>query len=534
MFSRFGLRFGMAVSYVLVSAVAVLLVEAVLLAVMVPRIRAADRNAEQARQSAAAAEVEAVQSKVKGTALETADAVGRGASKAASRASGRPDGELLAEAVADGVVAEAVRRSFAKRADDRRADSRLEWVLVVATTAGRVVASTRDDVLAQKSTLPAAAVGSSPHGGQTQVSGRAAYWASEPVETTDPAGRLRVIGIVYVVVTPQDDPADEKAGGEHGTLAAGIGSLITPGVIILILLLPVGGLFGLFSTGRLIRRIRRLADGTSAMAEGDLKARIPVSGGDEVGRLERAFNSMAERLDAALADQRRAAGTEARRAERTRIARELHDSISQDLFSVNLLAGGLRKALSPGSELRHQAQSMERSLARTMREMRAMLLELRPIDLEEAGLAEALDELCRAYGSRLGISISARIDEPLPLDAPVEHAVFRVVQEAVGNAIRHGQAESIELRVAATDGRVEVIVHDDGRGFDPLSTTGRHGLGLELMRERVGELGGTVQVVSAPEDGTSVTVLLPAGMAEARRLVSLEGTPPLPQPVRGA
>jgi signal transduction histidine kinase len=141
-----------------------------------------------------------------------------------------------------------------------------------------------------------------------------------------------------------------------------------------------------------------------------------------------------------------------------------------------------------------------------------MLLELRPIALEDAGLAAALDELCRAYETRLGISVSARID-PVGLDPPVEHAVLRVVQEAFGNAARHGEPATIELRVAEQDGQVAVTIHDDGRGFDPARTAVRHGMGLTLMSERVGELGGTYQLVSAPGRGTTLTVLLPARAA---------------------
>jgi HAMP domain-containing protein len=391
------------------------------------------------RRRAAEAEIETNQIKAEAVALQTATAVASGASQAASRAPGRPDEALLADAVGKGLGDNGPQR----RADDPQAEPGPELAQAIATTDGRVIVSSPDGAFARDSTLPAAAIGSLPRGGRTEVSGRAVNWATVPVEIIDPTGgRSRVIGIAYAVLQapPGDGKAtDTKSGRQPGRLAeAGIGSLIGPGVIILILLWPVGGLFGLFSTRRLIRRIRRLADGTSAMADGDLKARVPVSGADEVGRLERAFNSMAERLDAALQDQRRAAGTEARRAERTRIARELHDSISQGLFSTSLLAGGLRKALPPGSELSQQAESMEQSPARTMREMRAMLLELRPIALEEADLAEALRELCRAYGRRLGISISAQIDDPLPLDPPVEHAVFRVVQETLSNAIRHG------------------------------------------------------------------------------------------------
>src|SRR5262249_10484788 len=154
-----------------------------------------------------------------------------------------------------------------------------------------------------------------------------------------------------------------------GRSAARVGPLVLPAVLILVLLLPVGALFGLLSTRRLVRRIRRLVERTTAIADGDLQARVPVSDADEVARLEQAVNSMGERLDAASQDQRRVASSEARQAERGRIARELHDAISQDLFSATMLAGGMRKALPADSELRARAESLERSLVRTMQEM---------------------------------------------------------------------------------------------------------------------------------------------------------------------
>ena len=433
---RFCLR-RMAASYVLVSAAAVLLVEAALLAVTVPRIREADQGAEQARRRAAEAEANVIQVEVNSVAALTATIEGDGATMALAREPGRTDEALLVEAAADGLGDSVAQRPN----EDPKAGP--ELVMVLATTDGRVVASSPEGAFAQRASLPAEAVRSSPGGGRTQVNGRAAYWATMPVEITKPSGNpRRMIGIAYAVRQARD--AEDKAGENPDKEAAtktpiSIGSLVIPGVFVLILLVPVGALFGLLSTGLLIRRIRRLADGTSAMADGDLQARIPVSGGDEVGRLEQAFNSMAEHLDAALEVQRKAAGSAAQRAERARIARELHDSITQDLFSASLLAGGLRKALPPGSELRRQAEAMELSLARTMREMRAMLLELRPIAVEEADLAEALDELCRAYQDRLGIVITRHIDDPLLMDAPVEHALFRVVQETLGNAIRHGK-----------------------------------------------------------------------------------------------
>jgi signal transduction histidine kinase len=275
----------------------------------------------------------------------------------------------------------------------------------------------------------------------------------------------------------------------------------------LVLLVPVGVLFGLLSTGKLIRRIRRLALSTEAMAGGDLRSRIPVSGGDEVGQLEQAFNSMAVRLEKAIRAERDAASSIARRAERNRIARELHDSISQDLFSVSLVADGLRKALPSESKLWRQADSMEQTLQRTRREMRVLLMELRPVALEDAGLAAALHEMCRAYETRLGIPIAARI-ELSNLGPAVEHAALRVVQEALGNAVRHGNPTTIEVDVHSEGEKVSVTVRDDGTGFDLDRVHERHGLGLELIRERVEELGGSVQVDTTPGEGTTIRVTM--------------------------
>jgi signal transduction histidine kinase len=482
----------MAASYVLVSATAVLLVEAVLLAVAIPRIRAADKAIEQARQREQAAQLTDLQVKADGLATDTANSLSLKVTAAFTLDA--TDADLL------GIAAEqelgAVRDGIARSGEPAVTE-------VIATIDGMVVVSTDD--FPPGSRLPAQAVGEQGVG-TIPSTAPATVWANRPVVLTFPAGDARAIGVVYARLMSMPDKDSAKSRPESG-----LATLLLPGVVILVLLVPIGMLFGLLSTGRLIRRVERLAGGASAMARGDLAARIQVSGGDEVGRLEQAFNTMAEQLEAAIDQQRRVAGSDARRAERTRIARELHDSISQDVFSANLLAGGLRKTLPPG-ELRHQAASMEQSLARTMREMRALLLELRPVALEDAGLSEAISGLCQTYQARLGIAITAEVD-PMSLEPSVEHAVLRVVQEALGNAVRHGEPTAIELRVAGTEERVEVTVRDDGRGFDVAQQTERRGMGLELMRERVGELGGTCEVVSSPRQGTTLTVLLPRDTA---------------------
>jgi signal transduction histidine kinase len=317
---------------------------------------------------------------------------------------------------------------------------------------------------------------------------------SKPSKPVKPLPRSEVLGFVYVQV---------PTGAALPAQPVDSSTSLRVGLLVLAAVVPVGLVFGLLSTRRLVGRLRRLAATTVAVADGDYRHRVPVSGGDEVAQLEANFNRMAERLDAAMATERQLAGA----TERARIARELHDAISQDLFSLRLLAGGVRKALPDGSPLRPEVAAMEQTATATMHEMQALLLELRPVALEDAGLVPALEELCRAYRERLGVSVDADLD-PVELAPPAEHAVLRVVQEALANAVRHAQPNRVRLRLQQQDGQVAVTVSDDGAGFDPARAE-RHGMGLGLMRERVAELGGTFQLDSTPGRGTTVRILLP-------------------------
>jgi signal transduction histidine kinase len=310
-------------------------------------------------------------------------------------------------------------------------------------------------------------------------------------------GGLTLIGYVYVQAPP-----DLDTGGSI------LPYIVMPGVLVLVLVVPVGLLFGLLTTRRLIGRVQRLAEVTTAVAAGDFRPRVAVTGRDEVGRLEDGFNRMTERLGESVEAGRRSAQTEARHAERSRIARELHDSISQDLFSLSLLAAGMRRAAP--ETLRVEAETMERTAARTMREMQAMLLELRPIALEDAGLVATLEELGRVYETRLGIRVRTTLEEAR-LTPACEHAVLRLVQEALGNAVKHAEPRVVDVRLQGGEEKVTVEVRDDGKGFDPDLAKSRHGMGLALMRERVEELGGGFALMSELGEGTVVIATLPVG-----------------------
>jgi len=333
-------------------------------------------------------------------------------------------------------------------------------------------------------------------------------WAAAPVAVAapgqakgaQPPGPGKLFGMLYLEV-----PASAPGIGGF-TVSPG---LIRAGLAVLVVAVPAGLAFGLLSTRRLTRRLKRLAALTLEVADGGFERRVPVSGHDEVSQLEENFNRMAGQLQASLDARRQLAEANARHQERARIARELHDSISQELFSLSVLAGGLRRALPPGSGVLTEVETMERTAEDTMREMQSLLLALRPVALDELGLASAIEGICHAYTERAGVEVRAEL-EPVELSPALEHAILRVTQEALANAVRHADADLITVRLRACEDLAVLEITDNGRGFDVEARQQTAvGLGLGAMRDRVTEHGGRLAVDSAPGTGTRVRACFP-------------------------
>ncbi len=284
---------------------------------------------------------------------------------------------------------------------------------------------------------------------------------------------------------------------------SGTGALLSGAYALLFAIVPVGVLFGLLATHRLVRRVRRLEQATLAVADGDYTVTLASSGRDEVGRLEANFTTMTRQLSSALDAERQRATGDARAAERAWIAREVHDAISQHLFGLRMIAAGMRRA-DPGNQ---QVRAIERISEEALRDMQALLVELRPASVDGARLAPALEEICAAYRDRLGVTVDASLDD-VTVPAPVEHALLRITQEACVNAVRHGGATWLAVSMTRKDGHVELAVRDIGTGFDPAAP--HTGSGLAHIRDRIAELGGTVDIDSAPGRGATLTVQVPA------------------------
>ena len=198
--------------------------------------------------------------------------------------------------------------------------------------------------------------------------------------------------------------------------------------------------------------------------------------------------------------------------ERNRLARELHDSVTQRLFGVALAAESASTLLERDREGAATELRRVSELARgAMEELRAVVFELRPASLEAEGLATVLrkhvDVLRRVAGQRIELLVC---DVPRLTAGPATQ-VLRIAQEALGNAVRHAGAERIEVLLQGDDGRLILNVSDDGCGFDPQGPEVRgQRLGLTSMDERATELGGTLKVTSTLGKGTTVRLEMPA------------------------
>ncbi len=203
----------------------------------------------------------------------------------------------------------------------------------------------------------------------------------------------------------------------------------------------------------------------------------------------------------------------AQEEERRRLARELHDSVSQALYGISLGVHTARLQLDRNpKELAETLDYVLELAEAALIEMRALIFELRPESLETEGLVTALNKQAAALHARQGIVVQVDLgDEPdVPLE--VKQDLYRIAQEALHNTVKHARASHIELRLQQVGEMVTVEVSDNGRGFDAAASFPGH-LGLHSMRERVKSLGGELQIESAPGQGTRIRANVPVQIA---------------------
>ena len=202
---------------------------------------------------------------------------------------------------------------------------------------------------------------------------------------------------------------------------------------------------------------------------------------------------------------------EAREEEKTRIARELHDELGQMLTALKMDLAWLRERLS-GRELLEKSNEMAAMLDRTVSSTRRIAADLRPLMLDDLGLADAASWLVQDFAKRSGITCDFRLTAPeLLQDLPknVSTAVYRALQESLTNIARHSGAKNVWVLFSVQDGAIHLEVEDDGRGIAAADLAKTRSLGLKGMRERFAYLGGVLEISSPPRGGTRLKLHVP-------------------------
>ena len=195
--------------------------------------------------------------------------------------------------------------------------------------------------------------------------------------------------------------------------------------------------------------------------------------------------------------------------ERQRLARELHDSVSQALYAIGLGAHTAREALESDPEQAMASIDYVLALAEAgLAEMRALIFELRPESLEMEGLVAALTKQVAVLRTRYKLTVEADLGEEPNLSMEMKHMLYRVAQEALHNIVKHARASMVVLRLAGETNEIILEVRDNGRGFNPAAPFPGH-LGLRSMHERVTKVGGTLAIESVPGQGTCLGVRIP-------------------------
>ncbi|TFD99595.1 sensor histidine kinase [Jeotgalibacillus salarius] len=189
--------------------------------------------------------------------------------------------------------------------------------------------------------------------------------------------------------------------------------------------------------------------------------------------------------------------------ERQRLARDLHDSVSQQLFAASMLMS----AINETEESNHQLQMVEKMIHQSQVEMRALLLHLRPAALKGKTLPEGIEELLVELQQKVPLNISWKADS-MELARGIEDHLFRILQESISNTLRHAEATMLNVLCILRDGYVIMRISDDGKGFE-LSEDKAGSYGLNNMKERAAEIGGTFKVVSLPGQGTRLEIKVP-------------------------
>jgi two-component system, NarL family, sensor histidine kinase LiaS len=285
---------------------------------------------------------------------------------------------------------------------------------------------------------------------------------------------------------------------------------------ILIIQLIVGGYFGVKNSTYLKGLFGDIHLFISGLKSGKLSERMNKSNQQEIGPIVDELNQLALFLEEQafnlqrMADEKvtlaQTAHTAAVMEERQRLARDLHDVVSQQLFALSMLSSAtLRLVDKQPEKVKEQIEQIAEIAIKAQGEMRSLLLHLRPIELSEDSLCEGIIKLIVELKDKTNLEFQASIDEIEHISKAAEEHLFRIVQEALSNILRHAEASRVKITLTERENDIYLYISDNGKGFDP-SKEKITSYGLKTMRERCEEIGGTFNIRSKEKEGTYIDI----------------------------
>ncbi len=295
--------------------------------------------------------------------------------------------------------------------------------------------------------------------------------------------------------------------------------LIVNYVISVFIAALIGMITGYIAGNLLKKRLNVLWEAAINLERGVLSYRVPDLGVDELGEIGWTFNRLAAKWEEQVASLQRLSnhnaelGEQLRQTavteERQRLARELHDAVSQQLFAISMTTAAIKRMIEKNPQrAAQQIELVEEMSAAAQSEMRALLLHLRPATLQNRSLKEAIHGLLTELSQKQPLTMNWEIEEILHLPTGIEDHLFRILQEALSNTLRHARAKEIMVKLFTQKGQVRLRIVDDGVGFE-LDDERITSYGLRTIRERVNELGGALDIYSSVGKGTQIEVRIP-------------------------
>lgn len=323
--------------------------------------------------------------------------------------------------------------------------------------------------------------------------------------------------LVYFLVVSELSLVIVLAGLHY--LPAIMSSLLMIWIVIALCVLLIAFSIGYFIAVRFQRKVNLLHLSILQLSRGNLTTRIPHTNNDTFDKIYYDFNDMAASIEQriqllqVLGEENIRLQVSSNEAavleERKRLARDLHDTVSQQLFALHLSASSLAKIIDVNpSKAKKVIEQLTQVSSHAQKQMRGLIAQLRPVELEGRSLEEAIQiwfpDYCR-HNNLLG-TIDVRLSNHIS-DA-LEHQLFMIVQEAMANVVKHADAKHVELTLQELDHLYVLHISDDGQGFYK-GKVQTNSYGLSTMRERAQKLGGEIEIFSKSGSGTRIKVQIP-------------------------